>query len=252
MRKLAQIGVLIAVLIVEVGAFFLLFSTPSLHQSNVTADKAGNIDNFKKPLQLIATTQPKNESMILLVNKALTLSEAGRFEEALEVTDICLQTFSEKCRLEGLKGYLLHRLERYEEALKWYDKALEIYPDSYDWLFGKAYCLDRLGRYQEALEPLDRILKANSNDVTVLNNKAWALSQLGNYNEALEIVNFALDKDGDNMLEAAVLHTKVYILYKTNRYQEALEVSDECLESAPNYEPCVEYRQLTLDKINPR
>jgi tetratricopeptide (TPR) repeat protein len=263
MNKKIKISILAVILLIEIIIVSSLFLSPNQVPLINSMDEEDNEKDLNKSMKIIdikaqdnSTNQDNsvtqnNSTMKLLIDNAINLSGNGRLVSALEETDKCLEMYPEQCRLEGLKGHILHQIGRYEEAIIWYDLALVNYPKSYDWLFGKSYCQDKLGNYEDAIDSLDKILVEHPTDSTVLNNKAWALSQLGRYTEALEIVNLALENNDDDIdLKVATLHTKVYILYELEDYEEALVTTEECLESASNYESCREYRVMSLEALS--
>jgi len=76
------------------------------------------------------------------------------------------------------KGVSLSNQGRYEEAITNFDKLLAIYPDDIDALTGKAVTLHDLGRVQDAITYYDKVLEIDPNDVGALNNKIAALGKL--------------------------------------------------------------------------
>ena len=59
------------------------------------------------------------------------------------------------------KGVTLSNLGKYEEAITWFDKTLEINPHFVNAMYNKADALGELGKYEEALVWTDKALTLN-------------------------------------------------------------------------------------------
>ena len=56
------------------------------------------------------------------------------------------------------KGVTLSNLGKYEEAITWLDRSLEINPNFVDAMYNKADALGELGKYEESLVWTDKAL----------------------------------------------------------------------------------------------
>jgi tetratricopeptide (TPR) repeat protein len=138
-----------------------------------------------------------------LYNKGLTLTDLGKYEEAITYYDKVLAINSTDftlciCVLYANKGLSLDALGKYEEAITYYDKALAINSNSsspYDPSFilnNKGLALDHLGKAQEAITYYDKALALDADDAEVLYNKGLALDHLGKTDEAMIYYNKSL------------------------------------------------------------
>ena len=97
-------------------------------------------------------------------NRAVGLSKAGKYEEAIAAFDKAI-SLGLKREDEGmawtLKGLSLTKLGRHEEAIKAYDKAISLGIrkdlEAYAW-YEKGSSLASLGRNEEALKAFDRAI----------------------------------------------------------------------------------------------
>jgi serine/threonine protein kinase len=79
---------------------------------------------FKEAPQIEVTAQTLEVRE--LVNKGYSLTELGRYEDALEAYNQAIAAQADYAWAWGRKGRTLRLLERYEESLECYDRALEI------------------------------------------------------------------------------------------------------------------------------
>ena len=91
------------------------------------------------------------------------------------------------------KAVSLGELGKYEEAIIYWDKVLETHPEDTDALYNKAYELYNLGRNEEAIIYYDKVLEINPNDTRALNNKGTILWDLGKYEEAISYYERVLE-----------------------------------------------------------
>lgn len=125
-------------------------------------------------------------------NKGAILSELGRCQEALEAYEMALSIKPEYPEAWHGRGWALSCLQRHEEALEAYDRALDLTPDYLDAQYNKGLALLKLSRLQEALGALDEVLSRNPGDSQAWSNRGLTLDYLGRYQEALEAYNRAL------------------------------------------------------------
>jgi tetratricopeptide (TPR) repeat protein len=124
---------------------------------------------------------------------------------------------------------------RWEEALQFYEKCLELDRKNIKAWINKGESLNFLGRYKEALECCEEALKNDpANDeilATVLAVKGESLNFLGRYKEALECCEEALKKDADNDY---ALYVKAYALDYFGSHEEAIKYYDKAIKLEPH------------------
>ena len=96
------------------------------------------------------------------------------------------------------RGLSLSNLGKYEEAIKSYDKVLEIDPDSLYVCNSKGSALNYLGKYEEAVKSYDRALEIDPNIIVAWYNRGLSLSNLGKYEEAIKSYDKVLEIDPCN------------------------------------------------------
>ena len=132
-------------------------------------------------------------------NKAVTLYEQGRYEEAIEYYDKALKLSPEDIDIWSNKGNTLYEQGRYEEAIKCYDKALKFSPENVDIWNDKGNTLYEQGRYEEAIKCYDKALKFSPENVDIWNDKGNTLYKQGKYLEAIECYNKSLKLSPENV-----------------------------------------------------
>ena len=98
------------------------------------------------------------------------------------------------------KAYTLDNLGKNEEAIILYDRALEIDPNSLYPLSGKGVVLSKLDKYDEALFYLDRALEIDPNFVEAITYKGIILYNMGKNEEALSHIESAMELESDYVI----------------------------------------------------
>ncbi len=130
-----------------------------------------------------------------LMDKAYSLTELGRVEEALVAYDNTLALEPDNAWAWARKGRALRLLRRYHDALECYDHALELQP-GYAWAWkGRGMVLERMGQLPEALESHQQAAAMAPADVWNWYNQAETLHSMGNIDAALELLEKALEVD---------------------------------------------------------
>src|SRR5215208_5674107 len=111
------------------------------------------------------------------------------FDQARNISSSNI-TISNQTSMDGvetlyIKGYTVSNLGRYEEAISYYDKVLSLKPESLRGLASKGNALSELGLYEDAIAYYDKALAVDPSAIGVVHNKAFALFNLGRYEEAL-------------------------------------------------------------------
>jgi tetratricopeptide (TPR) repeat protein len=156
-----------------------------------------------------------------LIDKGYSLTELGRYEEALEAYDRAIELQGENSWFWARKGRTLRLLNRYEESMQCYEKALEIQPD-YPWAWnGKGIIHDRLGQLDEALAAFHRASELNPNDVWTWYNIGDALHRKGDHEKAALMLEKAVEIDRNN----------AHSLAKLGKVRRAMQQPQQAIEA---------------------
>jgi tetratricopeptide (TPR) repeat protein len=181
---------------------------------------------------------------VIWSNRASSLYNLKRFEEALEACDKALTLETKEASIWGNRGNALYELSNYEEAIACYDEALQLKPDDGSvWRSRGKVLLDQ-GQYQEAVENFDKALKYQPKRACIWLERAVALDKLGRFEEAIS------DCDMSLRLEPSYLawFNRGTSLNSMKRYEEAIESFDRALEIESNYK-CWENRGNVLHQL---
>lgn len=143
------------------------------------------------------------ESVEVLNEKANTLFDSGKYEEAIEYYDKIIEIEPNNADAEVNKGLALNELVNKgvylsyfgqpKEAITYYDKALAIDGNYTDALNNKAFALANLDRNEEALPIIEQVLESNSDNEAYLATAAFIMHNLGKDDESRNYFNKALD-----------------------------------------------------------
>jgi tetratricopeptide (TPR) repeat protein/tRNA A-37 threonylcarbamoyl transferase component Bud32 len=172
-----------------------------------------------------------------LMDKAYSLTELGRPQEALAVYDRVIDLNPEPRRLGwalARKGRVLRILRQDRESLRYYDEALQLRPE-FGWAwYSRAIAHERLKDYDQALQDYARAALYSPRDVWPVYNHAWLLLELGRAEEALAKIDEALRI---NPTHPHSLTQRAWDLAELGRYEEALCVFDQAIEADPKFGP---------------
>ena len=196
----------------------------------------------------------------LMNNLALVYRAQGRYEEAIELFELALQSdlksFGEGhptvARTRNNLALVYDNQGRYEEAIKLYQLALQSDLKS----FGKdhpyvaisrnnlAGVYKAQGRYEEAIELYELALQSGLKSLgedhpsvaTRRNNLASVYRAQGRYEEAIELYQLTLQSDLKSFSEdhpyVAISRNNLALVYRAQgRYEEAIELFELALQS---------------------
>lgn len=167
-----------------------------------------------------------------LIDKGYSLTELGRYEEALTAYDQALEQQPDFSWAWARKGRTLRLLDRYDDALKCYDKALVLQP-RYAWAWnGKGVILERLGRLDEALTCFQTATDLHPDDVWYWYNLGSAQTALGKLDDARDILKHALELDPAHAHSWAKLGQ---VLRQMNAPTESIEAYENAIRLEPTY-----------------
>ena len=163
-------------------------------------------------------------------NKAASLRNLGRPEEAILCCDKALEVDPRQAATWNNKGASLHSLGRHEEADHCFDKALELDPRFIGAWANKGASLHSFGRYEEAVPCFDKALELDPRYALAWNNKGDNLNSLDRCEEAILCFDKALELDPRY---AAAWTNKGNSLHSLGREEEAILCYDQALELDP-------------------
>ncbi|NOJ28817.1 MAG: hypothetical protein DA328_01460 [Nitrososphaeraceae archaeon] len=138
------------------------------------------------------------------------------------------------------KADTLYNQQKYEEAIQYYDKILAINSSDIDALNSKGVALSDIQKYDEAIENFDKILAITSSDVAI-NNKAQVLAESGKNDEALSIIQSVV---AVNPTDEYILGTMAFILANLGREEESRMYYEEALYINSNFTKILTEKEL--------
>ena len=162
---------------------------------------------------------------------ARSLSDVGRYEEALEHIDECLGSGNRNTQLMCDRSWCLVQCERYEETIKNTDELLAIDPKHFDVLVPKAEALQALGRLAEAEAVAKEAVAREPDFAPAWTRQAAILGEQGRLDEALRSVETALWLEPESLFSSLLM---ARILYLMDRHHDALSYLDRVVERSPN------------------
>ncbi len=238
----------------------------SMHEVVTTLQEiyaeVGGYPYLRKELQ-----QPKGSPAIPFFQRAQSLRELDKLEEALATCEQGLLLDPQFAPIWSVKGTILHNLrcdaealvaheqaclldpqqveiwinkgatlnalQRYEEALAAYEQVLHLDPQEARAWAHKGQALCGLNRYEEALAACERALLLDPQLVPAWGNKGNVLHDLQRYEEALAAYERVLHLDPQNAYAWTIRGDTLYML---QRYKEALEAYGQALDLNPNFD----------------
>ncbi len=194
--------------------------------------KQGKVERARELLQQLRDQQPKDASMIYLVEGAV-LTDLDRPDAAMAVYDEALEAFPGDHDLlyaRGLHAFSLDQLDIMENDFK---AILTEDPDSAEALNALGYSLaDRTERFAEALSYIEHALALKPDDPAILDSMGWAKFRLGNPEQALEYLRKALALMPDGEIAAHLGE----VLWTLGRHDEARSIWEAALDRDPDHE----------------
>ena len=161
--------------------------------------ETGAYDNAASALRSGISSLP--ERLELHCHLSFVLSESGKHDEALIVSDQALSLNNEHPHPHDVKGLALLGLGRPKDALESFQCAITIDPNLVTALVNMSSALLELNLNEAAIEHLEHVLKQNPNNAQALNNMGLALAGKVMYPEAEQNLRAAIVK-APNFAEA--------------------------------------------------
>ncbi|MBO0791483.1 MAG: tetratricopeptide repeat protein, partial [Ktedonobacteraceae bacterium] len=167
----------------------------------------------------------------ILTNRAHSLNELGKYEEALATYEEVIRLDPNGSRIYSNKGSVLFQLGRYEEALAAFEEYIRLDPESSEGYFNKGKTLIALDRPEEALAMFEQALCLDPYDARKYYHKGNMLMALKRYEEALVAFEQSIQLDPEPVDAYA---QRGDILSEFGRYAEALAMYEQVLSRDPN------------------
>ncbi|MGC2170074.1 MAG: tetratricopeptide repeat protein [Candidatus Sulfotelmatobacter sp.] len=163
--------------------------------------------------------------------KGTGLGNVRRFEEALACYSKALEIDPRDAKTWGIKSAILNDLGRYEQASACGSKALEIDPKFPEPWYFKGTALNHLRRPEDAIACFSKALEIDPQFAASWLGKGDALSALGRPEDALACFSKALEIDPR---DAHAWTNKGVSLAALGRHEEALDCYSKALQIDPH------------------
>jgi tetratricopeptide (TPR) repeat protein len=181
-----------------------------------------------------------------LTSLGTTLSNMGRYDEALKAFDKAVQIKPEDADLWRNLGNVLVDVKRPAEAILAFQHAFKLNPRHWDAAFKAGHLLYQSQRYQEALDCFVLCDKLQPKHALTLQMRALMLQNLKRFEEALACDMQSLALDPDN---AETCNNTGNVLQMLGRNEEALVWFDRTLELRPNLVDTLNNKALSLIEL---
>lgn len=172
-----------------------------------------------------------NAGPVQELHRAAGLFRAGRFEEALAVSEAALRLAPDHPEGLHLKAMALGRLGRIDEAVAVFDQTAARHPQRHAVLSNKGNALRSAGRLAEAIAAYREAVKADAGFVAGWAGLGAALRNAGELEDAETAFRKVLSL---NPKHASALNNYGLLLTQLNRHQEALNAFSRALEARPD------------------
>ncbi len=183
------------------------------------------------PAEEVVPEAPSAFDLLSPYDKAMVEYNRGRWEEALELYDQCLDTWNESDELWIGKGNVHYQLRNFQESLLCYEKAIELNDHSLVARRNKVNLLLGMGKYEEAYRVCDEIAVLDGMEEWVWLRMAYICMAKGNREEALDHLQKMLEMD-DNLEE--IWNQKGVLLMEKDS-EAALRCFNRALELRDDY-----------------
>ncbi|MCG2634167.1 MAG: tetratricopeptide repeat protein [Gammaproteobacteria bacterium] len=202
--------------------------------------------DFRQAVSELHLARPANpqQRITLVLTEAEILQNAEALDDAMDVLDGALQTYTEDVDLLYARAMLAGRLDRIDLLEADLRKVVEMEPDNVHALNALGYTLaDRTERQQEALAYISRANALAPENPFVLDSLGWVYYRLGQNDLALEYLSKAFEIMPDNEIMAHLGE----VLWAAGRQHDARALLDQGLRSSPEDPLLLE----VLDRFEP-
>lgn len=173
------------------------FSEQSTDTNAATQDDSDSSDSSTEITQAIQQITGQTE-LQSLYRKAVTLHNAGEYEEALIIKRQLVEREPNNARYHESLSNTLHALKHYDKALEESRKAVELEPQNARYRDSLGVTLHAMKCYNEAMEEKQRAVELEPNNARYHDNLSNTLHELKYYDRALEEAHRAVELDPSN------------------------------------------------------
>lgn len=187
-----------------------------------------DVENIKKKKEEIA----KDKTHIDYISLGLSLSNQGRFLEALGVFERALKLDPQNTTALFQKGYCFTQLGNYRDAIEVYTSVIKASPDLVAAYGNRGNAFESLGEHKKALQDYEKVIELNPNDFRGHHNKGIALMYMERFDEAIDSFEKSIVLKPNN--PESYLR-KGIALTKKELYHEAIDSFKKVREISPTY-----------------
>jgi tetratricopeptide (TPR) repeat protein len=172
----------------------------------------------------------EDQQIIVIQSEATLLNQAKRNQEAFELLEKSVATFSSSPELIYDYAMNAERIQKPDVMEAQLYKLIKIKPDfapAYNAL-GYSYA-DRNIKLDEAKRLIDTAIKLSPDDHYILDSLGWVYYRLGEYDKAIEALRKAYDVQADPEIAAHLGE----VLWKQGQQEEAKKIWEEALKAFP-------------------
>jgi tetratricopeptide (TPR) repeat protein len=207
---------------------------PSRHSQTNTSYNQDNIISPK------TSVSKDNDS---LISQAIKFNQSKTFQNALQLLTKILENDPENAIALREKGFSISNLGRYEEAIGWYEKSIGVNPkDSLTWTY-KGYALSKIGRSRDSIKCYDMAIQIDPQNAAAWRSKGYSLVKIHDDHGALVCYQKALALNPD---DASVWNLIGWVKRDLN---EKLDAFTRSLSLDPSYIPAMNNKGWVLSKL---
>ncbi|MCP4351751.1 MAG: tetratricopeptide repeat protein [Desulfobacterales bacterium] len=154
------------------------------------------------------------------------LAEAGRYDEACEKFERCIELFGEDVNVLGSYGKALADNGRFDEAYKMFERYIELFGEDEIVLNSYGKALADNGRFDEAYEKFERCTELFGESEIGLSSYGRALADNGRFDDAYEKFERCTELFGENEIG---LNSYGKALADNGRFEEAYEKFEQSI-----------------------
>ena len=205
----------------------------------------GNTEKANADFKYASKLTRSHEGGDKFIEEALSLSDNGKYDEALELLNQAAELFPDNQYVFVNRGNVYNNYFRdYEAAIADYNKTIEI-NDKFSWPYlNRAIAYGRLKRWEEAIADYGRAIELDKNYASAYNGRAWSYCQINNFEAALVDAQKALKLKPN---EANFFDTRAGAYIGLKRYKEALADLNTAIKLSP--EGWLYYNRAKLYKL---
>ncbi len=215
----------------------------ALHLMGLLSLDAGQ---HERALDWISSAIRQDPRPEYLASLGITLQQAKRHEEALNVFDKAVQLKPDDAALWSNLGDALMELQRKDEALLSFQHALNLDPLDWNVAYKSLFLLHALGRFEDALTHFDRY-EGLVDHVPALQLRALSLSGLQRFEESLAVNQHAIELDPNN---ADISNNLGDALQSLGRREEALQWFERAIELRPDLIQALKNKAFVLTQLH--